>query len=196
MQNPLRWIAILAVMLLAIAACTPAGESPSASAGGSTAEDPTAVCEADAKGCVEVAAGDPIRLASANTISGDTAFLGNDINFGIQVAFDDRGEVAGHPTELVKEDAGCGDAATGQTAAQAIVAQAVPTVPAVAGVIEPLLLTAPAVSVPTSAPLASTFTPPTVPEPPSVPPALTDMAVELFTVPVTISEPEIAVAPP
>lgn len=131
MQNPLRWIAILAVMLLAIAACTPAGESPSASAGGSTAEDPTAVCEADAKGCVEVAAGDPIRLASANTISGDTAFLGNDINFGIQVAFDDRGDVAGHPTELVKEDAGCGDAATGQTAAQAIVAD--PSIVAVIG---------------------------------------------------------------
>ena len=43
MQNPLRWIAILAVMLLAISACTNGGSSPSASASGSTGEDPTAV---------------------------------------------------------------------------------------------------------------------------------------------------------
>jgi branched-chain amino acid transport system substrate-binding protein len=122
MQNPLRWIAILAVMLLAIAACTPAGESPSASAGGTTGEDPTAICDADAVGCVEVASGDPIKLASANSITGDTSFLGNDVNFGIEIAIQDRPEVAGHPVELVKEDAGCADAATGQTAAQAIVA--------------------------------------------------------------------------
>ena len=131
MQNPLRWIAILAVMLLAIAACTPAGESPSASTGGSTAEDPTAICDADEFGCVEVAAGDKLRIASALTITGDTAFLGNDSNFGIEVAIEDRPEVAGHEVELVKEDAGCGDAASGQTAAQAIVAD--PSIVAVIG---------------------------------------------------------------
>src|SRR5262245_29705299 len=131
MQTPLRWIAILAVMLLTIAACTPAGESPSGSAGESTAEDPTAVCDADEFGCTEVAAGDPLRIASALTITGDTAFLGNDSNFGIEVAIQDRPEVAGHEVELVKEDAGCGDAATGQTAAQAIVAD--PSIAAVIG---------------------------------------------------------------
>ena len=42
-----------------------------------------------------------------------------------------RREVAGHSVELVKEDAGCGDAATGQTAAQAIVAD--PSIVAVIG---------------------------------------------------------------
>ena len=96
MQNPLRWIAILAVMLLAISACTNGGSSPSASAGGSTGEDPTAVCDADEFGCVEVAEGDNIVVASALTISGDTAFLGNDSNFGIEVAMEDRPEIAGH----------------------------------------------------------------------------------------------------
>jgi len=78
MHNPLRWIAILAVMLLAISACTNGGSSPSASASGSTGEDPAAVCAADDFGCVEVAEGDNIVVASALTISGDTAFLGND----------------------------------------------------------------------------------------------------------------------
>ena len=96
-----------------------------------TGGDPETVCAEDAHGCVEVASGDPIRFASALSITGDTAFLGNDSNYGIDVAMQDRPEVAGHSVELVKEDAGCGDAATGQTAAQAIVAD--PTIVAVIG---------------------------------------------------------------
>jgi branched-chain amino acid transport system substrate-binding protein len=125
MRNLLRWSAVLTGMLLVLAACQNAGSSPSvaaSAAASSAAADPTAICAADAFHCVEVAAGDPIKFASANAISGDVAFLGNDINFGIQVAIDDRGQLLGHDVELVKEDAGCGDAATGQTAAQAIVA--------------------------------------------------------------------------
>ncbi|HYM52734.1 MAG TPA: branched-chain amino acid ABC transporter substrate-binding protein [Candidatus Dormibacteraeota bacterium] len=127
MQKYLRWSAILAVMLLVLAACGPAAspgesteESAEASAGAS--EDIAAVCAADPFGCVEIAAGDPIRLASALSIVGDTAALGNDANFGIEVAIDDRGEVFGRTVDLVKEDAGCGEAEDGQTAAQAIVA--------------------------------------------------------------------------
>ncbi len=131
MQNPLRWIAILAVMLLAITACTNGGSSPSASAGGSTGEDPAAVCDADEFGCVEVPDGDNIVVASALTISGDTAFLGNDSNFGIDVAMEDRPEIAGHTAELKKEDAGCAEAEDGQTAAQAIVGD--PAIVAVIG---------------------------------------------------------------
>ena len=128
MRNILRWSAVLTGMLLVLAACSNSGGSPSAvasvgaSANASTAADPTAICAADAFHCVEVAPGDPIKFASANAISGDVAFLGNDINFGIQVGINDRGQLLGHDVELVKEDAGCGDAATGQTAAQAIVA--------------------------------------------------------------------------
>ena len=126
MRNLLRWSAVLTGMLLVLAACTSTGSpSPSAAASAaasSAAVDPTAICAADAVGCVEVAPGDPIKIASALSITGDTAFLGNDSNFGIQVALDERGQLLGHDVQLVKEDAGCGDAASGQTAAQAIVA--------------------------------------------------------------------------
>ena len=127
MRNLLRWSAVLTAMLVVLAACSNTGSaSPSgstaASGGGSAAPDATAICAADAKGCVEVVPGDPIKFASANAISGNTAYLGNDINFGIQVALNDRGQLLGHDVALVKEDAGCSDAATGQTAAQAVVA--------------------------------------------------------------------------
>ena len=60
-------------------------------------------------------------IAAALTISGDTAFLGNDSVFGMQVAIQDHGQVDGHDVQIVKQDAGCGNAADGQTAAQAIV---------------------------------------------------------------------------
>jgi branched-chain amino acid transport system substrate-binding protein len=135
----MRWSAMLVVLMMILAACSPsdggdASEEPSESTGASepaTGGDPETVCAEDAKGCVEVADGEPIRVASALSITGDTAFLGNDSNFGIEIAIEDRGEVAGHSVELVKEDAGCGDAATGQTAAQAIVAD--PSIVAVMG---------------------------------------------------------------
>ncbi len=133
MQKYMRWVAVPAVLTLVLAAC--GGASPSASESASVAPsesvDPMAACTADPFGCVEIAAGDPIRIASALAISGGPATLGQDSNFGIEVAIDDRGDVAGHPVELQKEDAGCGDAVTGQTAALAIVAD--PTIVAVIG---------------------------------------------------------------
>jgi len=126
MHRLLRWSATITVMLLVLAACSTTGASPSASAGGSTAPstgpDAAAICAADAFGCVEVAPGDPIKIASALAITGDVAFLGNDSNFGIDVAVADRGQLLGHDVNVVHEDSGCGDAASGQTAAQAIVA--------------------------------------------------------------------------
>lgn len=138
MQMYLRWAAIFAVLMLLVAACQPAADggattapTETAAATDGAAMDPQAECEADPAGCVEVASGDPVRVASALSITGDTAFLGNDSNFGIEVALQERPEVLGHEVELVKEDAGCGDAATGQTAAQAIVAD--PSIVAVIG---------------------------------------------------------------
>ena len=139
MQKYMRWSAILVVLMLALAACQqgggeasePAEESEPATSEPAGGEDPTAVCDADEHGCVEIPDGDPIRVASALSITGDTAFLGNDSNFGIEIAIADRGQVAGRDIELVKEDAGCSDAATGQTAAQAIVAD--PSIVAVMG---------------------------------------------------------------
>lgn len=76
----------------------------------------------DEIGCVEIAPDQPIRLGYMLTISGATAFLGEDSQGGIELAIDDRGgELLGHPLELVGEDSGC-SAEGGQTAAQAIAA--------------------------------------------------------------------------
>ena len=100
MQKFMRLSAIFVVLMLALAACSsdggdvseePSGSEPAASE--PTAQDPTAVCDADAVGCVEVADGDPIRIASALSITGDTSFLGNDSNYGIEIAIQDRPEV-------------------------------------------------------------------------------------------------------
>ena len=143
MQKYMRWSAVLFVLMLVLAACQSGdgGASPAASvdagesepaesepaesepAGG---EDPTAVCEADEFNCLEVAAGDPIRIGTALSITGDTSALGLDSQYGAQVAADQKSEeggLFGREIEFVNEDAGCGDAATGQTAAQALVAE-------------------------------------------------------------------------
>lgn len=134
MRNLLRWSAVSTAMLLVLAACTPTGSGSPGESGAapsaSLSADPDATCQALALGCFEVAAGEPLTIASALAISGDVAFLGNDTNAGIQVAQEERGQVLGRDVEVVHEDAGCGDAATGQTAAQAIVAN-----PAILGVI-------------------------------------------------------------
>lgn len=133
MRNILRWSAVSTAMLLVLAACTPAGSgspSESAAASASLAADPAAACDALENGCFEVHAGEPLTIASALSITGETAFLGNDSNFGIEVAWEERGQVLGRDVEVVPEDAGCGDAATGQTAAQSILGN-----PAILGVI-------------------------------------------------------------
>lgn len=130
MSKFLRWSAVTTAMLLVLAACTTPspsesmgpGESAGESAAASAGQDPTAICAADEFGCVEIPAGDPIRLASANTFSGGALFLGLDVQYGIEVAINDRAQIKGHTVEVVRQDAGCGDAASGQTAAQAIVA--------------------------------------------------------------------------
>ena len=132
MEKFLRWSVGLVALALILAACTSPSGSPSESAAptGSGVQEPAAACEALDWGCFEVQAGEPLTVASANSISGATAFLGTDINVGIQVAQEERGQVMGRDVEVVIEDAGCSDAATGQTAAEAIVAN-----PAIMGVI-------------------------------------------------------------
>lgn len=136
MQKFLRWSAILVVLMLVLAACTsgggespaasePAGSEPAATDGGAGG-DPTAACEEDEFGCVEVGPDDPIMIGTALSITGDTASLGLDSQYGAEVAAqfkEEDGGVFGHDVEFIHEDAGCGDAATGQTAAQALVAE-------------------------------------------------------------------------
>ncbi|MGJ3240990.1 MAG: branched-chain amino acid ABC transporter substrate-binding protein [Anaerolineae bacterium] len=80
-------------------------------------------CE-DEIGCVEIGPDDPIVIGSMLTISGSTAFLGEDSQGGIELAvmgFD--GELLGREIEVVEEDALC-SAEGGQAAAQRIVSDA------------------------------------------------------------------------
>jgi branched-chain amino acid transport system substrate-binding protein len=70
---------------------------------------------------VEVAAGEDIHLAYMLTISGATAFLGEDSLGGIEIAIADQGELLGHGVSLSGEDSLC-SAEGGQTAATAVTA--------------------------------------------------------------------------
>ncbi|MEM7115188.1 MAG: ABC transporter substrate-binding protein [Chloroflexota bacterium] len=83
----------------------------------------------DPAGCVEVAAGDPIKLASALVITGPNESLGLDSQYGVEIAIADRGEIMGHEIVLQAEDDGC-SAEGGQTAGQKIVSD-----PSIAGVV-------------------------------------------------------------
>ncbi len=83
----------------------------------------------DPIGCVEVAEGDPLLVASALVISGPNGDLGLDSQRGVEIALDMRGDLMGHPLELLAEDDGC-NAEGGQTAGTKIVAN-----PQVVGVI-------------------------------------------------------------
>jgi branched-chain amino acid transport system substrate-binding protein len=84
----------------------------------------------DAIGCVTYGPDEPIRIASALVISGPNADLGLDSQYGIEIAMDFRGQVAGHDVELQAEDDGC-NAEGGQAAGQKIVAD--PTIIGVIG---------------------------------------------------------------
>ena len=136
MQKYTRWSAILVVLMLVLAACQPdtgSGDSgePSASAGGG--DDPTAVCEADEFGCVEVAEGQPIVLGTALVITTADADLGQDSQYGAHVAGDlrnDDGGIKGHMIEWDDQDDQC-SAEGGTTAARALVAD--PQIVAVIG---------------------------------------------------------------
>jgi branched-chain amino acid transport system substrate-binding protein len=84
----------------------------------------------DPLGCVTYGPDEPIRIASALAISGPNAELGFDSLYGIELAMEFRGEVAGHQVELQPEDDGCSDEG-GQTSGQKIVSN--PSIIAVVG---------------------------------------------------------------
>ena len=110
----LSWLTLLLLLLsIAIVAC-----------GGG--EEVT--CD-DAIGCVEIASGDPIRIASALVITGPNESLGLDSQYGVEIAIADRGEIEGHSIELQTEDDGC-NAEGGQAAGQKIASD-----PSIVGVI-------------------------------------------------------------
>lgn len=111
----LSWLTLLLLLLsVAIVACGGGGEE--------------VTCD-DAIGCVEIAAGDPIRIASALVITGPNESLGLDSQYGVEIAIADRGEIEGHSIELQAEDDGC-NAEGGQAAGQKIASD-----PSIVGVI-------------------------------------------------------------
>lgn len=127
-------LAILVIAALMVAACAPAAqpaapageatvapaaeaaatEAPAADAAAATeapaadaAAAPAAGCD-DPLGCVEIAAGDPIKIGYALVTSGPNSSLGEDSARGVAIAVDDLGgELMGHPIEIVGEDSQC-----------------------------------------------------------------------------------------
>ena len=62
----------------------------------------------DDLGCALIRPGEPVRIALLLSLSGETAFLGQDSQGGVEIAVDDRaGELLEHPIELVAIDSGC-----------------------------------------------------------------------------------------
>ena len=82
-------------------------------------------------GAIEVAEGDPIKIASLQAISGDVASLGTDQVRAIEIAIADKGEILGHSIELAFNEDDLCNSEGGQTGATRIVAD--PDVVAVIG---------------------------------------------------------------
>ncbi|MEX1037714.1 MAG: branched-chain amino acid ABC transporter substrate-binding protein [Acidimicrobiia bacterium] len=104
-KRSLRFLAVLGVFSLVVAACG----------------DDGAEFEAGELGAVTVEAGEAIQIRSLNAISGEVAFLGIPNERAVRMAVDDYGQIAGHDVEV---GAGLDDlcsAEGGQQAAQTIV---------------------------------------------------------------------------
>lgn len=118
---------LLAIVALVLAACPaptaapPAGEQATSGGQASGGESAQPAGCTDELGCVEVAAGAPIRLAYMLVVSGPDGALGTDARRGAEIAVAERTDVLGHSLELVGEDSGC-NAEGGQAAAQKLAA--------------------------------------------------------------------------
>ena len=117
-----RLIALLATLIVAsmlLAACGggAAPEEPAMPEEPAAPEEPAMYECTDPIGCAEIAPDEPVHIAYMLTISGATAFLGEDSQGAIEIAIDDRGgELLGHDLLLTGEDSLC-SAEGGQTAA-------------------------------------------------------------------------------
>jgi branched-chain amino acid transport system substrate-binding protein len=119
-------VALLSLFALVGAACAGDEEAPP---GGDGGDDATAACDADEFGCVEVGAGEPVKIGTLLVITTANAALGQDSQNGVVLAADFRdgtfdgtlGQVAGHPIEFNHQDDLC-SAEGGQAGAQALAA--------------------------------------------------------------------------
>jgi branched-chain amino acid transport system substrate-binding protein len=109
MSRP-RWVAFVAVLgafMLAAAGCANKDEG----GGGAQGAD----CSADQFGCLTLASGEPLKIGTLLSISGDNRSLGLDSQRGVQLAvdyldsnFDGKpGQLMGHTVQLVNADDGC-----------------------------------------------------------------------------------------
>lgn len=105
-RNGLRYLALLGVLALVIAAC-------GGSSGGTEPEE----CETDPLGCVEIGADEAVKLGSLLVTTGPNSSLGLDSQYGVELALDAwgtdgefdgvNGQIKGHDLTLVAEDDGC-----------------------------------------------------------------------------------------
>jgi ABC-type branched-subunit amino acid transport system substrate-binding protein len=110
MSRP-RWVAFVALLgafMLAAAGCANKDEG---GGGGSQAAD----CTADQFGCLTVGSGEPIKVGTLLSITGDNRSLGVDSQRGVVLAVDNLdgkldgkpGQLMGHNIELVNSDETC-----------------------------------------------------------------------------------------
>lgn len=116
-KKSMRLVAVLGALTLVLAACGDGG-----------GEDAP---EEGPLGAITVPEGEPIKIASLQSISGDTASLGTDQVRAIELAIEDKGEIAGHPIELAFDEDDLCSSEGGQTGATRIMAD--PDVVAVIG---------------------------------------------------------------
>jgi branched-chain amino acid transport system substrate-binding protein len=90
----------------------------------------TAVCDEDEFGCVEYAAGDPVKLGTALVITTADADLGLDSQYGAEVGAELYGQVRGRDVEFDFQDDQC-SAEGGTAAARALVSD--PSIVAIIG---------------------------------------------------------------
>jgi branched-chain amino acid transport system substrate-binding protein len=125
MKRFLPFIILLLILSLTVVACGGDDEEPTAeevAAEEPAAEEPAAYECSDAIGCVDIAPGDPLKLATLQAISGPVVNLGTDQNRATEIALDNRNnEFRGHPITLQTEDDLC-SAEGGTTGSQKILA--------------------------------------------------------------------------
>ena len=130
MKVRLSAAALLLPLFLAVA-CAPEEAPPSDSAaqpteaaavGAETAAPAEPVAPvAGPLGVLDIAPGDPIKIAYMLVVAGDNQTLGQDAKRGIELAIADTPELLGHTVELTGEDSGC-NAEGGQAAATKLAA--------------------------------------------------------------------------